>query len=51
VNFNSFEHFAQPGYWLVPVAGPGWLGLAQPIWAGLGAAQNIKKNKDTCKYK
>jgi hypothetical protein len=22
--------FAQPGHWLGPVTGPGWLGLAQP---------------------
>jgi len=25
------------------VARPGWLGLAQPIWAALGPAQNNKK--------
>jgi len=24
---------AQPGHWLGPVAGPGWLGLAQPMRA------------------
>jgi len=26
--------FAQPGHWLGPVTGPGWLGLAQPGRAG-----------------
>jgi len=31
-------HVAQPGNWLGPVARPGWLGLAQPIWAELGPA-------------
>jgi len=24
--------FAQPGHWLGPVTGLGWLGLAQPLW-------------------
>jgi hypothetical protein len=28
--------FAQPGHWLGPVTGPGWLGLAQPTWDELG---------------
>jgi len=28
------------------VAGPGWLGLAQPMWAELGPAQKIKKIKN-----
>jgi len=37
--------FAQPGHWLGPVTGPGWLGLAQPIWAELGPAQKIKNKK------
>jgi hypothetical protein len=31
--------FAQPGHWLGPVIGPGWLGLAQPIWVGPGPIQ------------
>jgi len=33
---------AQPGHWLGPVTGPGWLGLAQPMWAELGPAQKNK---------
>jgi hypothetical protein len=40
--------FAQPGHWLGPVTGPGWRGLAQPMWAELGPApknKRIKKNK------
>jgi len=37
--------FAQPGHWLGPVTGPGWLGLAQPMWAELDPAQKNKKNK------
>jgi len=48
--------FARPGYWLGLVAGPGWLGLAQPYglswtqpqrnYAGLGPAKpNPKKIK------
>jgi len=37
------QDLAQPGHWLGPVTGPGWLGLAQPMWAKLGPAQ--KKNK------
>jgi len=28
--------FSQPGHWLGPVTGPGWLGLAQPTWDELG---------------
>jgi len=32
---------AQPGHWLGPVTGPGWLGLAQPMWAELDPAKNI----------
>jgi hypothetical protein len=44
---NTWTHFtcafcfAQPGHWLQwlgPVTRPGWLGLAQPIWAKLGPA-------------
>jgi len=31
--------WAQPGHWLGPVTWPGWLGLAQPLWAELGPAQ------------
>jgi hypothetical protein len=34
---------AQPGHWLGPVTGLGWLGPAQPMWAELGPAR--KKNK------
>jgi len=67
VNFNSLAQYsntralahaccsAQPGHWLGPVAGPGWLGLAQPYglswtqpqrnYAGLGPAQSNQKNK------
>jgi hypothetical protein len=37
--------FAQPGHWLGPVTGMGWLGLAQPMWAALGPTQKNKKNK------
>jgi len=37
---------AQPGHWLGPVTGPGWLGLAQPMWAELGPAKKIKKQKN-----
>jgi len=29
------------------MAGPGWLGLAQPMWAELGPAQKNKKTKKT----
>jgi len=39
-------HVAQPGHWLGPVTGLGWLGLAQPMWAELGPAQKIKKQKN-----
>jgi len=47
--------FAQPGHWLGPVAGPGWLGPAQPMWAELGPAKKIKitkskKNRKNKKY-
>jgi len=31
-------HVAQPGHWLGPVTGPGWLGPAQP--------KKTKKNKN-----
>jgi hypothetical protein len=47
-NIRELAHaccFAQPGHWLGPVAGPGWLGLAQPIWAELGPASNKKIKK------
>jgi hypothetical protein len=37
--------FAQPGHWLGPVTELGWLGRAQPMWAELGPAQKIKKNR------
>jgi phage regulator Rha-like protein len=33
---------AQPGHWLGPVTGLGWLGLAQPMWA---AQKNKKEQK------
>jgi len=39
--------FAQPGHWLGPVTGPGWLGLAQPTWDELGPAPQ----KNICMYK
>jgi hypothetical protein len=42
-------HVAQPGHWLGPVTGLGWLGLAQPMWAELGPTQKNKKNKKTKK--
>jgi len=57
VNFNSLAQCgntralthaccsAQPGHWLGPVTGPGWLGSAHPTWAELGPAQNIKNKK------
>jgi len=38
--------FAQPGHWLGPVTGLGWLGLAQPMWGELGPAQKIEKIKN-----
>jgi len=40
-------HVAQPGHWLGPVTGLGWLGLAQPIWIELGPAPKkiYKKNR------
>jgi len=46
VNFNSLAQYSntrapQPGHWLGPVTWPGWLGLAQPMWAELGPAQKI----------
>jgi len=33
---------AQPGHWLGPVTRPGWLGLAQPMWAKLGPTPKNK---------
>jgi len=33
---------AQPGHWLGPVTGLGWLGPAQPMWAELGPARKKK---------
>jgi len=43
---------AQPGHWLGPVTGPGWLGPAQPMWAELGPAQNNnKKNRKVKRVK
>jgi len=47
-------HFdaAHPGHWLRPVARPGRLGLAQPMWAELGPAPKITKIiKNIKKYK
>jgi len=38
---------AQPGHWIGPVTGLGWLGLAQPMWAELGPAPKKIKNKKT----
>jgi len=38
-------HVAQPGHWLGPVTGLGWLGLAQPIWIELGPAPKKKYKK------
>jgi len=54
VNFNSLAQ-SQPGHWLGPVTGLGWLGPAQPspaqpMWAGSGPAQP-KKNKKIKKVK
>jgi hypothetical protein len=37
--------FAQPGHWLGPVTGLGWLGLVQPMWAELGPAPKKMKNE------
>ena len=42
--------FAQPGHWLGPVTGPGWLGPAQPIWAELDPAPKHKKIKNMCMH-
>jgi len=36
---------AQPGHWLGPVTGPGWLGLVQPIWAEKTSPKNKIKIK------
>jgi len=33
------------------VAGPGWLGLAQPMWAELGPAQKKKYKNRKCRNK
>jgi hypothetical protein len=38
-------HVAQPGHWLGPVTGPGWLGPAQPRTGGLSWAQPKKPKK------
>jgi len=38
-------YVAQPGHWLGPVTGLGWLGLAQPMWAKLGPSQKKHKIK------
>jgi hypothetical protein len=43
--------FAQPGHWLGPVTGLGWLGSAQPMWAELDPAQKNKKNRKIEKQK
>jgi len=45
VHARVVRAFAQSGHWLGPVTGPGWLGLAQPVWADLGPAQKIKNKK------
>jgi len=44
---------AQPGHWLGPVTGPGWLGPARPMWAvlGLGPAPKKKKKNRKCRNK
>jgi hypothetical protein len=45
--------FAQPGHWLGPVTGPGWLGLAQPKKIkkiGNKKYKNIYKKKYACIY-
>jgi len=34
---------AQPGHWLGPVTRLSRLGLAQPMWAELGPAPQVKK--------
>jgi len=34
---------AQPGHWLGPVTGLGWLGLTQPMRVGLDSAQKKKE--------
>jgi len=31
VHARVVRAFAQPGHWLGPMTGPGWLGLAQPV--------------------
>jgi hypothetical protein len=36
---------AQPGHWIGPVTGLGWLGRAQPMWAGPSSAPKKIKNK------
>jgi len=43
VAYSTRVAFARPGHWLGPVTGPGWLGLAQPMWAELGPALKNKK--------
>jgi len=50
--------FAQPGHWLGPVTGLGWLGPVQPMWAELGPAPKFflkkiknKKNRRNRKIK
>jgi len=43
--------FAWPGHWLGPVTWPGWLGLAQSMWAELGPAQKIIKKTKKKKQK
>jgi len=40
---------AQPGHWIGPVTGLGWLGLAQAMWAELGPAQKNKKEQKSKK--
>jgi len=38
--------FAQPGHWLGPMTGLGWLGPAQFPWAELDPAPKNKKIKN-----
>jgi hypothetical protein len=45
VHARVVRAFAQPGHWLGPVTGLGWLGLAQPMWAELGPAPKKIKIK------
>jgi hypothetical protein len=44
-------YVAQPGHWLGPVIGLGWLGLAQSMWADRAQPKKIKKIKNNNKNK